>query len=152
MKKLRLALMILVVASPALIRASGMPKKPADLRGRRCVSFTSVVSPGHWNFRDGRKLVQVPVTSALITNQIDAAVLACVEGAGFGQFFDYHVLAEIKAGRLVRVLEKFEDAPFPASVVYPSSRHRSPNVRSFVDFAQPQIQERLRKLQNARRE
>ena len=141
----------IVVASPVLLKAGGVPKKPADLRGRRCVSFTSVTSPGHWNFREARKLVQVPVKSALITNQIDAAVLACVEGVGYGQFFDYHVLTEIKAGRLVRVLEKFEDAPFPASIVYPSSRHRSPNVRSFVDFAQPRIQERLRELQNARR-
>lgn len=135
-----------LVASPALLKTSGLPKKPADLRGQRCVSFTGVVSPGHWDFREGRKRVQVPVKSALVTNQIDAGVLACVQGAGFGQFFDYHVLEQIKAGKLIRILEKFEDEPIPASIVFPSSRHQSPNVRGFIGFAQPRIKERLRQL------
>lgn len=136
-----------VVASPALLKAGGMPKGPADLRARRGVSFSGVVSPGHWDFHEGRKLLQVPVANALVTNQIDAGVLACVQGVGFGRFFDYHVLNEIKAGKLVRVLQKFEGDPVPASIVHPSSRHQSPNVRSFVAFAQTRLQERLRNLQ-----
>ena len=91
----------------------------------------------------------MPVGNALVTNQIDAGVLACVQGVGFGRFFDYHVLNEIKAGKLVRVLGKFEGAPIPASVVYPSSRHQSPNVRSFVAFAQTRLKDRLKELQRA---
>ena len=106
-----------------------------------------MASPSHWNLREGRKRVQVAIKSALVTNQIDAGVLACVQDVGFGQFFDYHVLAEIKAGKLVRILEKFEDEPIPASIVYPSARHLSPNVRSFTEFAQPRIREQLRLLQ-----
>ena len=136
-----------VVASPALLKASGVPKKPAELRGRRCVSFTGVVSPGHWDFDEGRKRVQVPVKTALVTNQIDAGVLACVQGVGFGRFFDYHVLEQIKAGKLMRILGKFEGDPVPASILQHSSRHASPNVRSFVAFAQPRLKERLRQLQ-----
>jgi DNA-binding transcriptional LysR family regulator len=136
-----------VVASPALIKSAGMPKSPADLRTARCVSFTGVVSPGHWDFHDGRKLLRVPVSNALVTNQIDAGVLACVQGAGFGRFFDYHVLAEIKAGKLTRVLGKHEGEAVPASIVYPSSRQQSPNVRSFVTFAKDRLRDRLRSLQ-----
>lgn len=135
-----------VVASPALVKSSGRPRQPADLRSRPCVTFTGVASPGHWTLREGRKRVQVPVKSALITNQIDAAVQACVQGTGYAQFFDYHVLAEIKAGRLTRVLEKFEDDAIPVNIVYPSARLRSPNVRSFAAFAQPRISEQLRLL------
>ena len=135
-----------VVASPALLRAGKLPKKPADLRDRRCVSFSGVVSPSHWDFGEGRKLTQVPVKSALVTNQIDAGVAACVLGVGFGRFFDYHVLREIKAGTLVRILDKFEGAAVPASIVYPSSRHQSPNVRSFVSFAQSLLKERVLRL------
>lgn len=138
-----------VVASAALIKTSGLPKIPADLRDRRCVSFTGVVSPGHWSFADGRKQVQIPVKSALVTNQIDAGVQACVQGVGFGQFLSYHVLVEINSGKLVRVLKKFEGDAIPASIVYPSARHQSPNVRAFVSFAQPRLRERLRKLQQA---
>lgn len=138
-----------VVASPALLKSAGTPKAPADLQKQRCVSFTGVTSAGHWEFADRRKLTRVPVTNRLVTNQIDAGVLACVHGVGFGRFFDYHVLNEIKAGKLVRVLGKFEGAPVPANVVYPSSRQQSPNVRSFVTFAQPRLKERLAALQQS---
>lgn len=138
-----------IVASPALLRSDGLPKKPDDLRGRRCVTFTGVASPGSWSLRDGRKRVAVPIKSALTTNQIDAAVQACVQGTGYGQFFDYHVLAEIKAGRLTRILQKYEDEAIPASLVYPSARHLSPNVRSFSEFAQPRIRAALKALQQA---
>jgi DNA-binding transcriptional LysR family regulator len=135
-----------VVASPALIKSAGMPKLPADLRDKRCVSFTGVVSPGHWGFMQGNKQTQVPIKNALVTNQIDAAVHACVQGAGFGRFLSYHVLEQISAGKLVRVLKKFEGEAIPASIVYPFARHQSPNVRTFVSFAQPRLRERLRKL------
>lgn len=136
-----------VVASPSLLKAAGAPKKPGDLRGKRCVCFSGVTSPSHWDFHVERKLIRVPVKSALVTNQIDAGVMACVQGVGFGRFFDYHVLAQIKAGKLVRVLDKFEGEAVPASIVYPSSRYQSPNVRSFVSFAQALVRERMRKLQ-----
>lgn len=135
-----------VVASPALVKSSGMPKLPADLRDKRCVSFTGVVSPGHWSFMQGSKQANVPIRNALVTNQIDAGVHACVQGAGFGRFLSYHVLEQINAGKLVRVLKKFEGEAIPASIVYPSARHQSPNVRAFVSFAQPRLRERLRKL------
>jgi DNA-binding transcriptional LysR family regulator len=136
-----------VVASPALIKRSGLPKIPADLRDKRCVSFTGVVSPGHWTFVEGRKQIQIPVTNALVTNQVDVGVKACVQGAGFGRFLSYHVLEEINAARLTRILKKFEGESIPASILYPSARHQSPNVRAFVTFAQPRLRERLRQLQ-----
>jgi DNA-binding transcriptional LysR family regulator len=135
-----------VVASPALIKRSGLPKTPVDLRNRRCVSFTSVVSPSHWSFGEGRKQIQVPVTNALVTNQVDVGVKACVQGAGFGRFLSYHVLEEINAARLTRILKKFEGESIPVSILYPSARHQSPNVRAFVAFAQPLLKERLQRL------
>ena len=136
-----------VVASPALIKSAGKLKSPADLKGLPCVSFTGVVSPSHWTFESGRKPARVAVRSVLTTNQVDAGVAACVSGAGFGRFLDYHVLREIHAGALVRMLSKHEGGVIPASIVYPSGRHQSPNVRSFTRFAQSRLQERLRQMQ-----
>lgn len=136
-----------VVASPAFLKSVETPRNPADLRDTRVVSFSAVVSPAHWDFHEGRKRVQVPVKSALVTNQVDAGVLACAQGTGFGRFFDYHVLNEIKAGKLVRILQKFEGDPVPVSIVHPSSRQQSPNVRSFVAFARQRLKERVQTLQ-----
>ena len=138
-----------VVASPALIRTHGVPKEPTDLRGKPCVSFTGVVSPGQWRFIEGRKPVQVQVKNALVTNQIDAGVHACVHGAGFGRFLCHHVLEQISAGKLVRILKEFEGEPTPANIIYPAARHQSPNSRAFVRFAQPRLKERLQELQRS---
>jgi DNA-binding transcriptional LysR family regulator len=135
-----------VVASPAFVREVGKPKTPGDLRGQRCVSFASVTSPSHWDFADGRKTNRIAVANVLVTNQVDAAVLSCVQGLGFGRFLDYHVHREIAEGKLVRVLEKFEGEAIPASIVYPSARHQSPNVRSFVTFSQERLRQRLAKV------
>ncbi len=140
-----------VVASKTLLKSVGLPVSPADLRGQRCISFTALVSPAHWDFGEGRKQVQVPVKSVLVTNQIDAGILACVQGQGFGRFSDYHVLEQIKAGKLIRVLENFEGDTIPASIVYPFSRNQSPNVRSFVSFALPRLRKRLLELQWVRK-
>lgn len=139
-----------VVASKTLLKVVGLPAGPADLRNQRCVSFTAIVSPLHWNFGEGRKQIQVPVKSVLVTNQIDAGISACVDGQGFGRFFDYHVLDQVKAGKLIRILEEFESGPIPASIVYPSNRNQSPNVRSFVTFALPRLRKRLLALQRLR--
>lgn len=141
----------IVVASPALIRKTGVPKQPADLRHARCVTFTGLSSATQWPFAEGRKQAQVAIESVLATNQVDVAVAACESGAGYGCFNDYMVLAQLNAGTLIRVLKKFESAPIPVNIVYPSARHQSPNVRSFVAFAQPIIQARLRELQTPMR-
>jgi DNA-binding transcriptional LysR family regulator len=133
----------IIVASPALLARAGTPMAPADLSHGPCVSFTGLVSAGEWEIRGGRKTVRVPVSSVLVTNQIDAAVQACVQGLGWGQFFDYHVHDELRAGRLVQLLSDYEAAPTPAHIVYPQARLLSPNVRAFVDFAAPALRERL---------
>jgi len=132
-----------IVASPGLLARLGRPDTLADLAGGPCVSFTGLVSSDVWEFREARRTVRVPVASVLVTNQIDAAVEACVRGLGWGQFFDYHVAEEMRSGRLVQVLEDYGAEPTPAHIVYPQARLLSANVRAFVDFAAPLLRQRL---------
>lgn len=136
----------IIVASPALIRQSGALKQPTDLRGARCVTFIGISSAANWGFGEGSGQKQIPVNSVLVTNQVDAAVEACVAGIGYGRFNDYMVLAQLKAGTLRRVLQQFEGEPIPVNIVYPSARHQSPNVRNFAAFAQPRIKAHLQEL------
>ncbi len=140
-----------VAASPALLKNSRVPRNPSDLLGARVVCFSGVSSPSQWDFGEGRARRSIAVHSVLVTNQLDAALEACIAGAGFGRFLDYHVLPAINAGALVRVLPKFESDPIPAHIVYPSARHPSPNVRAFVEFARPRIRERVASLRKPRR-
>ena len=80
-----------------------------------------------------------PPPTFLTTNQIDAAVQACMLGLGWGQFFDYHVRDELRAGTLLEDLPDHHAARTPAHIVYPQARLLSPNVRAFLDFATPKL-------------
>ena len=49
----------------------------------------------------------------------------------------------VKAGTLVTTLKRFEPAPAPISLVYPSQRQLPLKVRAFLDFAGPRLRSRL---------
>jgi DNA-binding transcriptional LysR family regulator len=130
-----------VCASPAYLKRAGTPKTPRDLAAHRCVAFTGLVQTAEWSF-GGRALERVAVRPVLSTNQIDAAIDACVRGVGCAQFLSYQVQALIDTGKLKRLLPDFEPEPLPIQIVYPHARLLSPNVRAFVDFAVPRLRSR----------
>jgi DNA-binding transcriptional LysR family regulator len=57
-----------------------------------------------------------------------------VEGVGIAFEPDFIVSPLIKAGKLVPILKNYQPAPLPIYAIYPSRRHLSAKVRSFVDF------------------
>lgn len=132
-----------VCASPAYLKRAGTPRAPADLGRHRCVNFGGL-NPGHdeWRFDKER----IAVKAALASNQIDAALDACLAGIGLGQFLCYQVQALLAAGRLKRVLGEFEPAPLPIHVIYPHARLLSSNVRTFVDWSVMRLRKRMESL------
>jgi DNA-binding transcriptional LysR family regulator len=128
-----------VCASPAYLKRAGTPKTPQDLVRHRCISFSGLVADSAWRLAGGDGITQIDVMPALATNQIDAALDACLRGVGPGQFLCYQVQALLDAGKLKRVLQKFEPEPLPIQLVYPHARLLSSNVRAFVDWAVPRL-------------
>jgi len=59
---------------------------------------------------------------------------AAADGCGIAQLHNYYLDSEIARGRLIPILEKFYPKADPISLVYPQTRHLTPNVRAFVDF------------------
>jgi DNA-binding transcriptional LysR family regulator len=121
-----------VCASPAYLRAHGVPRRPEDLRAHRCVRFTGLAPQGEWSFRSQPR--KVAIASAITCNQADAAIEACVGGLGPGAFLSYMVAPQVRAGRLKYLLEEFEVDPLPVNFLYPQSRMLSPTVRAFADL------------------
>lgn len=134
-----------VLGTAALMRRHRV-SDPAALRTVPCVSSSPLVSPHEWPMLVQGKLVRVPVNTVFATNQIDAAVVACLRGLGYGQFFDYQVHAPLREGRLRPVLQAHWPPPTPIHVVYPQARLLSGNVRSFVDYALPRLRRRIAAL------
>ena len=123
-----------VVASPPFLRRTGTPTHPTALRTRPCIRLSGPVRPG-WAFQDAGRKLHVVVDGPLDFNHAGAALLACEQGAGFGQFFSYQVHDALQAGRLRAVLDDFEPPRLPVSIVYPNARLLPARTRAFVDMA-----------------
>jgi DNA-binding transcriptional LysR family regulator len=121
-----------VCASPAYLRAHGVPRRPEDLRAHRCVRFTGLAPHSEWTFRSQPR--KVAIASVVACNQADAVLAACIDGLGLGSFLSYMAAPHVRAGRLKYVLEDFEVEPLPVNFVYPQSRMLSPTVREFADL------------------
>ena len=130
-----------VCASPAYLDEHGVPRSPDDLSGHACVTFTSVGETDSWRFRAGPP---VRVHSRLAVNTAESAIEGAIAGVGLTRVLSYQVADAVEAGKLVVVLKKFEPEPAPISLVYVQERRVTAKLRAFLDFATPQLRERLR--------
>ena len=124
---------LVMCAAPTYLKRAGMPKTPADLAGMHAIVFSGLSSGNEWVF-SGKSQSRVTIKPRLRTNQIDAAIDACLAGLGCGRFLCYQVDDLVAAGRLKRVLTAYEPAPVPISVVYPNARLLSANLRALLEF------------------
>ncbi len=122
-----------VVATPAFLRKHGVPRHPEDLAREPCLRFSNG-NPHWWTFQDDGRVFQVPVTGNLEFNQTAPAVAACAAGAGFGHFLSYQVAPLVAEKKLRIVLEDYELAPWPLSVLYPHARMLPARTRALIDW------------------
>lgn len=122
-------------ASRAYLERHGTPRNPEDLARHRCLTYEYLPQRSLWQFRDrsGRERA-VRVSGALHSNNGDLLAAAAAQGVGVALEPDFIVASDLKAGRLVRVLESFAAPVSPIYAVYPSRRYLSAKVRAFVDF------------------
>ncbi len=130
------SLRLVACAAPAYLERSGTPAMPSELARHDCVTFANLPGGTRWIFRsrrNGRKAVRV--RSRLSVNTADAAVAAAVAGVGITRVLSYQAEEALKAGKLVPVLERFEDTAVPVHLVYGPARSSNARVRAFVKFA-----------------
>jgi DNA-binding transcriptional LysR family regulator len=137
---------IVCCASPAYLERHREPiRTPADLARHDCLSYTNVGMPNTWAFesKDGgesRVTVRIPPRHRANNGQVLASL--AVQGMGVVYEPDFIVAHEIRAGQLVPLLSDYRPPRSPIAAVYPSRRHLSAKVRSFVDFLAERYQRR----------
>jgi DNA-binding transcriptional LysR family regulator len=132
-----------VCASPMYFEMHGVPRTPDELRGHDCISCTGVSSPDVWTFGAGRSRLEVPVHSRLTVNTVEAAIDAAIAGVGITSVLSYQIEAAIRSGKLDIILQEFESASIPVSLIYTGQRLLPKKLRAFLDFATPRLCSRL---------
>jgi len=130
-------------ASPAYLASRGTPRTPDDLAGHDCISYEGFTGPDMWTFaRDGTEIA-VGVHSRLLVSSTEAACDAARVGIGIAAAFSYHVADSIDAGTLTPVLDDYQPAALPVSLIYAAGRFLPIKLRAFIDFAAPRLRARL---------
>ncbi|SOE17523.1 LysR family transcriptional regulator [Hoeflea halophila] len=123
-------------AAPRYIERHGVPATVADLSRHRCVA---AIIPGSgqrapWRFHIAGKDAQLRVDGRLAFESPMAAVAAAVWGAGIVQFASYLLYSDIRAGRLVEVLEDARPRGVGLHLVHPRHRLKPKKLKIFEQF------------------
>ena len=123
-------------ASPEYLRRHGTPRTPQELVDHECVLL--VGSQGRqdvWRFGDGSGgEIAVRVRGRVETNYGELVRDSAVAGVGIAVHSSWHVIDDLRAGRLVQVLPDYPLAESGIYAVMPQRRLVPPRVRAFVDF------------------
>jgi DNA-binding transcriptional LysR family regulator len=120
-----------LVASPAYLADRGAPASVADLLKHDLIVFDDFSLNGEWRFaQSGRPAIRCE--PRLLTNSVEAAIDAALDGLGIARALSYQVDAHIRAGRLRYLLPEFDPPAVPVNLVFQATRRRSPNVRALI--------------------
>jgi len=135
---------LVVCASPGYFAARGRPRRPDDLGRHDCITFETLGSPRAWNFKSGKGVKPVPVSSRLSVTTAEAAIDAAVAGVGITRVLSYQIEDARRAGALEIALEAFEPPPWPVHAVHAGQGPLPLKLRAFRDWVAPRLGARLR--------
>lgn len=125
----------IVCASPEYLARHGAPATPADLARHVCVGYSHAFTANDWQLIDESGALHVAkVSYVMISNNGDTARAAALAGMGIIWQPTFLIGADLKAGRLVRVLPDYHMPDIDILALYPSRRHLGAKVRVMVDF------------------
>jgi DNA-binding transcriptional LysR family regulator len=124
-------------ASPAYIKAYGMPQTLADLSTHRLVHFVGTLggkSPGFEYTDEAGAPRSIHMAGAVTVNNAEAYTAACLAGLGIIQVPQVGESEHLRTGALVEVLPRFPAPPMPLNLLYAHRRHLSLRVRVVMDW------------------
>jgi DNA-binding transcriptional LysR family regulator len=116
-----------VVGAPSYFADRAIPRTPRELSGHDCINYRRVRSGGlyAWDFEEKGRPFEVRVEGRLVFNNADLIREAALAGQGIAYVYEDEVAADIGAGRLKRILEKWCPT-FPGYYLYHPSRRQTP--------------------------
>lgn len=125
-----------IVGAPAYLARHGTPRKPADLESHNRLDFSYRRRVPDWPLLVDGRLIDVPVRGSVRASDGETLRQLALAGAGLARLSRYHIQADLDAGRLVPVLEKYNPHDMaPIHAVYLGKAGRLPSrVRAVLDF------------------
>jgi DNA-binding transcriptional LysR family regulator len=124
---------LVTCASPAYLARRGIPQDVEQLADHSCLAFIHGGRPVEWRFSINGQMSSVAIKGRFSATNAEALRDATLAGYGIARLATFLISDDLRAGRLLRVLDDISADGPSVRAVYPSSRHLSPKVRSFID-------------------
>jgi DNA-binding transcriptional LysR family regulator len=124
----------IMAASPRYLSQHGFPKTLDDLLQHKMLMYTYANNPNELRFTRGNETATVTVKGLLESNDGQILRAAALDGMGILVQPTYILYEDIVAGRLVPVLDDWDLPRLNINLAYPSRKHLSAKVRTFIDF------------------
>ena len=124
----------ILTASPGYLSRHGVPREVDDLHRHKLLIYTHANNPNELRFTRGDEQQTVNVKGLLESNDGQILRAAALDGMGILVQPSYIVYDDIVAGRLVPMLDDWDLPRLTVNLAYPSRKHLSAKVRTFIDF------------------
>ena len=124
---------VVLVGSPGYLARRGVPRRVADLAGHLRLRYSTDAERTVWGGPPAEGPFGVPGRIVLVTNDTTVLHEAAVLGMGLALLPSFVVAGDVRAGKLVRVLDGVRLPEVRISAIHPQRRHLTASARLFVD-------------------
>jgi DNA-binding transcriptional LysR family regulator len=126
----------ILCAAPSLLERCGEPRSLTELAVMPCLHYGDLPSGGRWRLSGPEGTIDLKVEGVLCSNNAEVLCQAAADGLGVALLPTFIAAEEIRAGRLVPILNEFSAPKLFLRLIYPPNRHLSARIRVFVRFMQ----------------
>jgi DNA-binding transcriptional LysR family regulator len=124
----------ILAASPRYLAQHGRPQTLDDLQHHKLLIYTHANNPNELRFTRDGQTTTLNVKGLLESNDGQILRAAALDGMGILVQPTYILYDDMVAGRLVPVLDAWDLPRLTINLAYPSRKHLSAKVRTFIDF------------------
>jgi len=124
-----------IVGSPTYFSRNPAPTSPLELEKHECIQyrFPSSGKTEVWPLELPEQQ-EVRLKETIVCNNTEARMNLALRGKGLACLPDFLVRERIRSGELVSILEEYVKWEGTFQLLWPSSRHRNPKLRAFIDY------------------
>lgn len=123
----------LLFASPAYVKQRRAPRRAEDLARHDCIATSAVEGTATWSLVRGREKKRVSFVPRLLVSEPAIAQRAALAGVGIAMIPEVYCVEDVRAKRLVRVLDGYQGEGGGVHLLYRAHRSLTAAVRACIE-------------------
>lgn len=122
-----------IVAAPDYLKGQSLPSTPQDLMQHQCVILGGRNNETEWELANGRKTTKVQVAGPIASRDFQSVSDFTYRGHGIGLLPMTYCDAQIRSGKLIRLLPEWASPEIVVHAVYPTRKFLPSRLLVFLE-------------------